>query len=378
MSAALDAWYIRFPDGRVLRATSTSVVRRQLGAGRIPTASTVRRGPDEEWVSLGWTEEFADLVAVRHPANGGDPSQPVSIGRRAPAPFAENQGLASRLDPEQLQTVGVRGLVEELIAALDSTLVRRKLTFALSGGLALGLLAALTPLRPADFGQSGTELPWLFTGAAVLLVAALVTSLLTRMTFVELSRLRPARRQEVVAGLPSLTARVAVCQLLVMGGTLMVIGLLRRLPPLVLPAGVADGSPPQEWGATTAVAAAVLAELALWPVFSFALLLPPLLAVEGVPIASALLQWLRLLRKNPGRVFLYEALAAGVGFVATLPLFLPLLAFAGRYEDPRLAAAVAATRTVFIALALVPLLAYLVVANVFIYLNLRYETVPTR
>jgi hypothetical protein len=374
MSNVIDVWFIRFPDGRVLRAASTTVVRQQLGAGRIPAASTVRRGPDEEWVSLGWTEEFADLVAARPVANGGTPAPAAPSARRPRPPAGEHAGLSSRLDPTHLQTVGVRGLVEELIAALDGTLVRRKLTFALLGALILGLLAALMPLRLADFGKPGTELLWALAAAVVLAVGALVTALLTRMTFVELSRLRPARWREVASGLPALAVRVAVAQFLVMGGTLAVIGLLRRLPAEVLPPGTDEVSAARQWGATVAVAAGVLAEVALWPVFSFALLLAPLLAVEGVSVATGLVQWFRLVRGNLGRVFLYEALAAGVGLVATLPLFLPLLAFAGRFEDPRFDSAVTVARAVFIALALAPLFAYLVVANVFIYLNLRYET----
>ena len=56
-----DFWYIRFPDGRVLRAASTVVLRQELNAGHIPLGSTVRRSPSEEWVSLAWTQEFADF-----------------------------------------------------------------------------------------------------------------------------------------------------------------------------------------------------------------------------------------------------------------------------------------------------------------------------
>ena len=73
MSQSGDAWYVRFPDGRVKRAANTNVLRRQLHSGRVPYASTVRRSPDQEWVTLEWTEEFADLVKKGAAANGTKP-----------------------------------------------------------------------------------------------------------------------------------------------------------------------------------------------------------------------------------------------------------------------------------------------------------------
>ena len=69
MSEAADFWYIRLPDGQVLRAASTAIVRQHLEAGRIPAGSMVRRTADGEWVTLAWTREFADL-AGKEPADG--------------------------------------------------------------------------------------------------------------------------------------------------------------------------------------------------------------------------------------------------------------------------------------------------------------------
>ena len=43
MSEASDPWFVRFPDGRVVRADSTAVVRRRILSGKIPLASSVRR-----------------------------------------------------------------------------------------------------------------------------------------------------------------------------------------------------------------------------------------------------------------------------------------------------------------------------------------------
>ena len=63
MSTLNDPWYVRFPDGRVRRAASTEIVRLQLGDGRIPPASLVRRTAEDEWTALQWVPEFADLAA---------------------------------------------------------------------------------------------------------------------------------------------------------------------------------------------------------------------------------------------------------------------------------------------------------------------------
>jgi hypothetical protein len=379
MSSTFDVWYIRFPDGRVVRAPSTATVRAQLGAGRIPPECAVRRGPDDEWVALGGASEFADLVGAR--LANGSPDVAVAPGRRAGAAPPEPGGIAARLDPARLQTVGVRGLVEELLAALDSTLVRRKLTVALVGALGVGLVLGLTPVRLAAFGLTGTEVAWLVTCGLLVLFAALTAALLTRMTYVELSRLRPARWREAFAGAAGLTLQVAVAQVLVLGTTLLLIVALRLLPTWFLGSGPGGEAWSSDVGANTTLVLSMFAEVALWPIFGLALLLPGLLAVENCSAASALVQWLRLLQRDLGRAFLYEALAVGVGLVATLPLLFPLLPFAGtsfEHFDPRLGPAVVVTKTVLTCLAFAPLFAYLVVANLFIYLNLRYEMAHPR
>src|SRR5262245_11338201 len=121
-----DVWFIRFPDGSVHRATSTNKVRRQVGNGRIPPASMVRRSPEEEWVTLAWTREFADLVAAAATAD-----------RQAATPTlsGETATVGSRLDPARLRTPGVPGAIQELLTALDSSLVRNKVVVALATGL---------------------------------------------------------------------------------------------------------------------------------------------------------------------------------------------------------------------------------------------------
>src|SRR5437764_14725476 len=75
MNDLADSWYIRYPDGRVLRATSTATVRQQLGAGRMPSGTLVRRSADAPWQALERVREFADLAPAPAP-DEAEPSAP--------------------------------------------------------------------------------------------------------------------------------------------------------------------------------------------------------------------------------------------------------------------------------------------------------------
>src|SRR5437016_507646 len=108
MSRTPDPWYVRFPDGRVMRANGTAAVRHYLEAGRIPSDSRVRRSPDEEWTALDWTAEFADVTAKLVAAR----SVPSPSPREAVLPDADGGGEALRPGPMQMQLAGVRGLAE--------------------------------------------------------------------------------------------------------------------------------------------------------------------------------------------------------------------------------------------------------------------------
>jgi hypothetical protein len=369
MSEAADFWYIRLPDGQVLHAATTAIVRQHLEAGRIPAGSTVRRTTDGEWVALAWTREFADLAA-KVAANG--PSGAAAAARARRKRRARPSTVASRLDPQQLQTVGVRGLMQELVAALDSTLVRKKLAAAAVAGLLLGFLLALYRLPALRAAPRSAGFDWYLAAAALLIVAA-TTGLLSRLTYVELARLRSARWREGLAGLDFLTVRLALTQGLVVGGTLGLIALLRWLPTWLLAGAAPDTEATREAWAGVAVVVGLVLEVCLWPVCVFVLLLGPILVVEGASVLGALRQWARLVRQHPGRVLLYEALAMGQGLIATLPFAFPLLAIYGLPLDERLLGPALFTRHVLTGCALAPLLAYLIVANVFIYLNLRYS-----
>jgi hypothetical protein len=348
-------------------------VRHHLVTGRIPADSRVRRSPDDDWASLEKTPEFADLVTHRPVDGNTSPPQPASAARPS-ATSQEPVTLATRLDPQRLHTLGVRGLAQELLAALDSTLVRRKLAIAGAAGLVSSVVLALAESELGGAAGSWRILRWGLAFLALAPVAAVVTALLTQMTYVELSRLRPARWDEARAGLKRFAARLTLAYLLV--GSVMVLDLVgvRNLPSWLLRANEAEG---WAWFREAAVAAAtvlaLLLEVILWPLLGFALLLGPVVVIEECSVGAALGQWWQLLRQHLGRIFLYEALAAALGVVATLPFAIPVLlatlgaSAAWDYLPWRF------TAWLLSGLAAAPLLAYLVVANVFIYLNLRYE-----
>jgi hypothetical protein len=270
-----------------------------------------------------------------------------------------------------------------LIGALDSTLVRKKIAVAMIATLALGLLFAFTPLDPlnnlsslATSKQGSFDRAW--TALAMIVVGSIATAHLTRMTFVEVSRLRPAKWSEAFHGLTGLTIRLSVAQLFVTGLTLLLVECLRISPVYFLHANPFQDYVRSDVLATIAVVVAMVAEVLQWPVFGLSMLLAPILAVEGCGIGGALLQWFRLVRRQFGRAFVYQALAVGVGVAITLPLLVPLVTLAKIYDFREIRTAIDATRTVLVTMAVGPLFAYLFVANVFIYLNLRYETAVAR
>ena len=375
-----DYWYIRFPDGRILRAASTSILRQELTAGHIPLGSTVRRAPSDEWVSLQWTQEFADLVeelSSRSPPAPPQPRPRPTTERRETANATADHGVTvgSRLDASRLHLIGVRGYLDELLAALDAALVGRKLLLGVLAGLFVGVFLAVQ--QAAWFARDSTWMaPALGLAVVTVIVFDVLTALLTQLTYVELSRLRPARWSEAMDGLAGLTLRVILSQLIVRGSAWGVIVLLRWLPYWLGPSGDEAWTPGEEITAGSALALGMILEALVWPVLLFWWLLPPIFVVEGSSLLRGLRQWLTLLRQHLGRVFLYQVLAMGLGMVLTAP-FLLLIApmFLPMFQPPEPLYEVASrTRFVLLGLACGPLLTYWIVANVFIYLNLRYAT----
>ena len=101
------------------------------------------------------------------------------------------------------------------------------------------------------------------------------------------------------------------------------------------------------------------------------LLLSPILVVQDYGVLGGVREWWRLLRQHLSRIFLYEALATALAAIFTVPLLIPIgiASWSMGNSDGVVQAAV----IVLGGIALTPLIAYLLVANVFIYLNLRFE-----
>jgi hypothetical protein len=381
-----DPWYVRLPDGRTIKAKSTSSVRHHVEAGHIPLNSMLRRDPDEEWVALVWVAEFADLASpsartMAPPAPAPDRPQQPPTGR---------SGVSARLDPMRLQTVGVRGLIDELISALDTTLARTKMIPAFIASLLVfvGIFAAYFVHRRVLNGEPESWVPGAVGCAFALVVLSILNALLTRLTHTEVSTMRPARLRDGLAGLGRHAVPVVVANALIAGGALVLLFFIHKVP------GWAAG----ELGRTevndvvrkvllTAVlVVATLLSVLCWLVIGLCWLLTPAIVVEESSWLAGIREWRQLVREHFGRVLVYEGLALMLGLAVALPLTVAVnLALYGQPHIipgwPAVPAtgagwAQAGVVTLLEALTAAPLLAVLGVANVFIYLNLRYEQGP--
>ncbi|MCI0463618.1 MAG: hypothetical protein L0Z62_42325 [Gemmataceae bacterium] len=367
MAEQADSWYVRLPDGRVLRARSTAAVRHHLESGRIPPDSRVRRSSRDAWVRLEAREEFRSLIAQR--ARSAPPrrrrrSKTRPQAAEATRPTGQAKGLG-------LRTVDVPRFVKELLKALDGALVRGRLLIAAGVGLTLAALwVVLQFVRPGQ--ELWAPLPWLGAGVLALGVMALGACLITQITFVELSQLRPATRGEVRARLARNALRLWLALLVVVGLTGLLIAGLGWLQDWLTEQGFS------QLVVGIVMALRLVLAVILWPVLALSLLLAPIVVIEECSALRALGQWMGLLRRRFGRAFVYQALALVLGGLISLPLLLPVelggWLCSAELADP----VVSVTFGLLWGLALMPLLAYLAVANVFIYLNLKYEQAPAR
>ena len=138
------------------------------------------------------------------------------------------------------------------------------------------------------------------------------------------------------------------------------------------------------------VLAVVLAlGVVLWLLIGFAWLVGPVAAVEEVGWLGAIREWSRLLREQFGRIVISEGLVVFLGLAAALPLTLAAGMATG--GGPQLLPAVpwgygvegtnwvqGGVRAAVLGLAAGPLVTLLAVANVSIYLNLRYDYSPSK
>ena len=373
-----DRWYVRLPDGRTIKAKSTDSVRHHAAAGHIPLNSLVRRHSDEEWLDLIWVAEFADLAT-------GSIGPRTAQGDEAPRPLVAptRSGVSARLDPMRLQTVGVRGLIDELVAALDSTLTKSKIVPALIAGIVLylGLFSTrvLTECIWAERHWAG-----LVAGTAfAVLVLSLANALLAKLTHLELSTMRPARLADALVGFAGYAVPVVVANLVVAGGALGVLFLLNQAPEW-LAEPLADVGVGRTGQAVLFGPITIIAAVAVWLVVGLCWLLTPAIVVEESSWTGGIREWRQLLSEHFGRVLVYEGMALMLGIAVSLPLTLAVSLASGHWPSlwPAWPLGVGAgvpwyTGAVEAAvhgLSAGPLLATLAVANVFIYLNLRYES----
>ncbi len=376
MTQPSDPWYVRFPDGRVIRAANTAILRRHLDRGRIPAASTVRRTPDEEWVKLEWVEEFADAVKKVVPVVNGS-AKPLARKKKKKKHRAASTGVpttsGARLDPRRFDLVGMRGILREMLGALDSTLLPQKLTALVYAGFMLAILAALSRLPWPDLGMYQVAIVWVFAFAGLVTVTAL-SSVLTRMTYLELSELRPARLREGLTGLTGRTMRLLSALLLALGGVVLLIVGLRWATAWLLAPYDMPWPLVREVTANVFTMASLILEFALWPLFGLAFLLAPVLIVEECSVVQAARKWRGLVRQHFRAVLAYEVVAVVIAGALALPFALPLLLSNELPLDDRLLLAASVTRAALWGCLLALPTAYFIVANVFIYLNVRYET----
>jgi hypothetical protein len=261
----------------------------------------------------------------------------------------------------------VRGGVVELFAALDRALGPR----CLLGAAAVGLFGALVWFCARRF-RPGEEvwgpLPWVAAGLLLLAVGTLFAVVVAQLLFVELSHLRPATGAEITARLGRNWLQLFLADVVICG--------LFFLPVAGL--GWLEGRLREQAAGEMLLGAVASLRLVLealaWPVLGLALLLAPIVVFEERSAPRALGQWWAMLRRNLSRVFVYEALAVALGLVTSLPLVGPvaLAAWSSSPAEP-LNLVVDVTVAILYGLALAPLVAYLAVANVYIFLNLRYE-----
>ncbi len=407
----VDIWYIRLPEGETLRANSTAAVRHHIETGKIPRTSWVRRDPEAEWTPLEWVGDFADLLGGTRrsrsdttegprsgplpamPRPGSTPDRPSgsheamksatskvpSASESSPAAAKGQTGVASRLDPMRLKTIGVRGFGEELLAAMDQTLVSGKLVTGCVTGMALWGVLIGVPRLMAEIGIGPSWLATLIVDAVQLLILAYANTLLIRITQEEVTRMKLVRLSDVTPGASTFALRLYGGYLLLAGiaGTLLT--LLRHSPQWLgtLAQELDLGLSMLEVLATIIHVVTLLVAVGYWLLIGLMWLLGPVLIFEEPPLGTAIREWASLIRKHWRQLMLYEGLALILGMAITLPLGVPVaLAYFG---GPLLVSGLPQqlTLAVLAGTAAGPLLAFLAVANTFIYLNLRYES-PSR
>src|SRR5262245_39469315 len=234
-----DIWYVRLPNGRVMRSRNTISLRYHVRRGRIPPDSRVRRSKNEAWLTLQEVAELSEAVAVAAARANRNNGHLNPLGR-----------MRSRTAFQEARLLGVRGLVRELLDALDSSLNRATLGIA----CLLGMLGAVSFITWNLLYTMREEWWWALGASAwavvVLLAACLGISTITQYTAVELSKMRRPLSAELWPSVLGQSVRLAAALLFVVGGGVGLILFFRWFPTWLTPAG---GDDPW-WGVASSAA----------------------------------------------------------------------------------------------------------------------------
>jgi hypothetical protein len=409
--SAADKWDLRLPNGRLIHGLPTEKLREHIRDGRVPRDSQVRRSEKEEWTILEWVAELVPVAGktktarktpipnptnqIQTAAKPAPTTATTSTAEPAPVRLVAQQAAAARTDAENTAarvqiaprgaeplTVGSRllprrlGMMDvpaafrEVLSALGLTLVRRKLLLGVIHGLCLGTL--LLFVLHAGLEQAWPRLLVHGVGAALFLMfSSFTAAILCRMTYQEVSLLRPGRWRESVRGVVPLMLRTLLATLLLVG---TVVGLV--VAALYVPSPVPGGG----WSVfrvgliSLLHALTVVLTALILPLYCLVQLIVPIFVVEECSTFQAVGLWYRLVRANVGRILLHETLALGLALLLIAPpaLSLTFLSWSPLQEKCGFVLTVARHLLggVLVGLAL----AFLGVVQVFLYLNLRYDT----
>ncbi len=364
-----DPWYVRLPDGRVIKAKSTPSIRHHIDIGHIPKSSMVRREKNEEWTSLSWMAEFADMF---------------EDGEKSPVRTAkDSRDSASRPngdDPDdamELETVGTRGLIEELSTAVDSAIHRDKLIVG-SFICALAMATTTLPVFLASTVGNAILLEYL-PKAAMLLILSLGITWISRQTHWEMSRMRTVPMSEARRGSLAPWLQLIFASTIVLGAVGGGFYLANAIPIWL---GIASDSNP---GAVMYLGLLAFKFL-LFQLLILTLLLGPIGPVEDYSFIESLRVWARLCAEHAGRILLFESLALVSGFLVALPAVLSFFGagtMVGKsvsiYAGPAMSNPIATVGWAFMyGVVIGPVFVFITVANVILYLKLRYEFSSSR
>jgi hypothetical protein len=220
---------------------------------------------------------------------------------------------------------------------------------------------------------------WLAAGLAFIVVAAMAASLITRATVAEMSHTGRGQWSEATRALPRTASSLAILCLFVFGTTGLAVWVLARAIAWL----------PLDWQPETREAIAGLAAVLLLvlgvllgPLTLTAFQFAPILVIEDCSAGKAFALWWQSIVRQGRRLYLYEGLAAAVAVATALPLLVPLALLAPTFLARELASPWPVIRAIALAilsaLAAARFITYLIVANLSVYLNLRYEQVLRR